>query len=354
MKMRILTILTSAAAMLATMAAHAQYTAADANTLMDAYKANYYYDDGGGAGHFTGAYASGTQLGPGFWAEAEEIEAAEDAAARNATYKPLVTSLLKGFLYNHTSNWTGATSYNDDMMWATIAFLRGYHLTGTQNFLTVAKSNFDLTWTRGYDTVNGGMWWNTSDTNKLSCVENPASIAAYLLYQYTGDVTYQQKSLSLLQYEIANFYNATTGAVWDGMTGNVVTSYNQGTFIRAAGLNGYFTQAELTLNHMMTSMGATTPTSNGYNILPDYGQGNNNSGFNSIAIRWATLFVENQGLQTTYLPWLQANAQAAWDVRDTTQNLSWQDWRDTMPTGQVVGSWDCVSSLAALQVVPAP
>src|SRR5258708_34942504 len=101
MKMRILTILTCAAAMLATMAAHAQYTAADANTLMDAYKANYYYDDGGGAGHFPGAYASRTQLGPGFWAEAEAIEAAEDAAARNATYKPLVTSAPKGVLDSH-------------------------------------------------------------------------------------------------------------------------------------------------------------------------------------------------------------------------------------------------------------
>ncbi len=338
-------------------ASYAQFTSADADTLMNSFQANYFVSKGSGSGYYSAQYAtSANTTGPGFWTEAEEIEATEDAALRNSAYVPLVTSLLNGFLVNHTANWT-SDIYNDDMMWATIAFARGYQITGVQNFKTVAKSNFDLAYARGWDTTNGGLWWNTKNNVKLACVEGPGAVAAYLIYQLYNDTSYQQKSLAIVQYEIANFYNLTgNGAIMDnnmpGTGDYVTTTYNQGIFIRAAELNGYLSQANSVAQYLMT-MGAITPTSNGYHILNKYGDENNNSGFNSIAIRWAADYMLDYNLQSTYLAWLQANASAAWAVRDTSQQLSWQDWHDQTPTGEVLQSWDCISSVDALQVVPA-
>ena len=354
MNARTFLVLSFALLLCSTRVTYAQFTSANADTLMNSFQANFYVSNGSGSGYYSAQYAtSANTTGPGFWEESEEIEATEDAALRNSTYVPLVTSLLNGFLLNHGTTWTSDT-YNDDMMWATIAFARGYQITGVQNFKTVAKANFDLAYARGWDTTNGGLWWNTKNNVKLACVEGPGSVAAYLIYQLYDDTSYQQKSLAIVQYEIANFYNTSNGAIMDNMLGtahNVTTTYNQGIFIRATELNGYLSQASTVAQYLMT-MGNTTPTSNGYHILNNYNDENNNSGFNSIAIRWAADYMRDYNLQGTYLAWLQANASAAWAVTDTSQELSWQDWHEQTPIGEVLQSWDCISSVDALQVVP--
>jgi hypothetical protein len=61
--------------------------------------------------------------------------------------------------------------------------------------------------------------------------------------------------------------------------------------------------------------------------------------------------MKNLSMQSTYLAWLQANAQAAWDDRRTSDNLSWENWHAVTDTS-TLEAWDCVSSVAALQVVP--
>ncbi len=47
-----------------------------------------------------------------------------------------------------------------------------------------------------------------------------------------------------------------------------------------------------------------------------------------------------------YLGWLQANAQAAWNVTRVPNDLSWQDWHDVLPGGTLVGcgAAGCTSS----------
>ena len=87
--------------------------------------------------------------------------------------------------------------------------------------------------------------------------------------------------------------------------------------------------------------------------MPEYGSGgDNNSGLNSIGLRWISRFMKDHRLQSDYLPWLQANADTAWSVRRTSDDLSWDQWLHPTPDG-VLHSWDCINSVVALQVTPA-
>jgi hypothetical protein len=330
------------------------YPSSNADILMDAFNTNYFVDDGNGSGHYSSQYASVSTTPPGFWEQAELIEGAEDAATRNSKYVATVSALLNGFLAKQTTNWI-TDKYNDDLMWGVIAFVRGYQLTGNTSYLADAKSNFDAAWARGYDPVNDGMWWNTSNDSKPIAVQGPTTVAAYLLGDALNDATYKQKSLDILMYIIKYYYVSSNGAVHSYQIGsrspNPIMPHAQALFIRSADLNGYNSYAELTLSYM-TSMGQITPTSNGNKILPNYGINTVNSYNDGIALRWASFYVQEHNLQRQYMGWLQANAAAAWGVRDPSRNLSWDDWYDATPAGQTLLAWDCVSSLVALQVVP--
>ncbi len=91
----------------------------------------------------------------------------------------------------------------------------------------------------------------------------------------------------------------------------------------------------------------------GYVIMPEYGTGGDLSGFSSIGIRWIAKYMVNRGLQSTYLGWWQANANAAFGVRRTSDNLSWCQWFHLTPAGNNLNSFDCLDSVSALQNVPA-
>jgi hypothetical protein len=176
-------------------------------------------------------------------------------------------------------------------------------------------------------------------------------MAAYKLYETLGDASYRTKAIAINDWQRANCFNEANGQVYDSPSNHVPTTYNQGTFINACYNRGSTGGATKACDYLMT-MGSTSPTSNGFRLMPQYGIGGNNSGFNGIAIRWATKFMKDMGYQSRYLGWLQANAQAAWDVRRVSDGLSWCQWHQVLQNGTYVGSWDCSSSVSALQVVP--
>jgi hypothetical protein len=66
-----------------------------------------------------------------------------------------------------------------------------------------------------------------------------------------------------------------------------------------------------------------------------------------------TRFMRDNGLQSTWQAWLQQNANAAWNLRRTSDNLSWCQWLQQTPATNLY-SWDCVSSLEAIEALPMP
>lgn len=305
----------------------------------------------------TGAFIKGDQNGgdPGFWQEVEQIEGIEDANDRTGgAYKSQVAALLNGFIKAHGTDWSD-NIYNDDISWAAIAYTRGYLATGNGTFLTIAKNNFDRMFARAWDPARGTLFWTTKNTSYNSCIECPAGIASYLLSRALHDGSYLSKAQDLFAWEKTHLFNASSGAVSDavdtsGKVGTWASTYNQGTFVGLADFLGDTSDAKLAADYTMNHLGK--PNSSGYMIMPEYGSGGgNNSGLNSIGLRWIAKFMKDRRLQDTYKGWLQANANTAWNVRRTSDDLSWCQWLQPTPGG-VLHSWDCINSVVVLQVTP--
>ncbi len=324
------------------------FTANDANTIFNSY-AKAFYSLNGTNGYFKSDQAGGMA---DFWEQAEEIECVIDAYEwkSNADYKVMTVNLLNGFEASHGTNWS-ANEFNDDCLWACIAFARGYVIAGEPRFRDIARWNFDMVFARAWDTrLGGGLYWKTDNRSKNACVNGPGGIAAYLLSQICKDDNYLTKAGSIFDWERSVLFNPDTGAVSDGIgiNGRVhswASTYNQGTFIGLANFLGKTNDAMLAANYTRSQLARS-------GILPQYGIAGNNSGFNAIFFRWMARFMEDRGLQTTYQSWLQDNANAAWNVRRTTDGLSWCQWQEPTPAVTNLHSWDCIASLEALQVVP--
>jgi len=322
------------------------FTARDANTAFSAYHSAFYSQSG------TNGWFKDTQTGgvAYFWGQAEMIECVIDAYEwrTNATAKSMTTNLLNGFIKNNGSSWTW-NEYNDDILWAVIAFARGGVDTGNTNYCNLAKANFDACYARAWDTkLGGGLYWRDSDkASKNACVNGPGAIAAYLLYQIYGDISYWNKATNIYYWERSVLFNSGSGAIYDNIGTNGVISYwastyNQGTFLGAAHFLGQTNDATLAASFTMMNL-------SGGGILPEYGIAGNNSGFNAIFLRWLVRFMKDRNLQSTYEPWLQLNANAAWNQRRKSDNLSWCQWNHPSPAGTNFYAWDCISSFEILQ-----
>ena len=326
-------------------------TRADADTAVKAYLQAFVRPDG------TRAFIKGDQNrgDPGFWQEAEEIEGIEDANDRSGgAYNTQVAALLNGFSHAHGTDWSW-NIYNDDICWAAIAYTRGYRATGNAAFRTIAKNNFDMMFARAWNPARGTLYWTTKDTSYNSCIECPAGIASVLLSQALRDDSYLSKAQDLFAWEKTHLFDTSTGAVLDavstsGRVGTWSSTYNQGTFVGLANFLGDTASAKLAADYTKDHLGK--PGASGYLIMPEYGAGgDNNSGLNSIGLRWISLFMRDRHLQSDYGGWLQANADTAWAVRRNSDDLSWCQWLQPTPSG-VLHSWDCINSVVALQVTP--
>jgi predicted alpha-1,6-mannanase (GH76 family) len=339
------------------------FTAADADTIMDSYNKAFFELSASG-GYYKETETRGiTTLWTGgittFWRQAEEIEGMLDAYERtwSPEYKSKVEQLLQGFIETNQRDWSQSISNgNDDILWACIAFSRAYLDTGISSFKQMAQNNFDVVYARAWDDkLGGGMWWNTKKITKNACVNGPGAIAAYLLYLSTGDPDYLTKATNIYNWERAHLFDPSNGQVYDLINGEGLvdpwsSTYNQGTFVGAANYLGNVQDATLATDYTMNKMGSAD--SGKYRIMPAYAINDNNSGFNSIGIRWFAKFMKDHNRQGSYLPWLQANANAAWNMRRPGDNLSWCQWEKQTPDNLDLHSWDCMSSAVALQVVP--
>lgn len=79
-------------------------------------------------------------------------------------------------------------------------------------------------------------------------------------------------------------------------------------------------------------------------ILRDEGQGNGGA-FKGIFVRYMKLLVHDCG-RTEFLPWMQANADAAWGNRRRADNIMGNDW--TVPAGSKIQSQTDASAVAVV------
>ncbi|MGC8743514.1 MAG: glycoside hydrolase family 76 protein [Verrucomicrobiia bacterium] len=324
----------------------AGFTAADADAILNAHIKAFYREKDGHAW-----FLESTDGGKvSFWMRAEQMEMILDAYERtkNPRMLSLFTNLFRGFIADHGRTWE-RNEYNDDIMWMVIACARGYLLSGNPEFRDVGKANFDLCYKRAYSTnLGGGLYWRTDNRSKNACVNGPGAIAAFLLGKATGNREYFKISTNLFLWERDTLFEKTTGKVYDNINTNgrhatFSTTYNQGTFVGAANFLGFTNEAFLAASYTMNRM-----CRDGY--FPPAGESGDGGGFNGIAARWIARFMNERGLQSTFEPWLQKNADAAWRSRRHSDNLCWCRWPQPTPEGRRY-SWGCSSAVVILQVV---
>lgn len=332
------------------------WTTSDADTIFNSYN-NAFYNANGGNAYYKNDTTGGRS---GFWTQVNIIEMAEDAYDRTGSTgtRDQITALCNGFVQYNGTNWSGNT-FNDDIMWACIAFSRAYQITGNTSFRDRAKANFDLVWTRAWSTaLGGGLWWTTANGSKNACVNGPGAIAACYIYKMYNDSAYLTKAQQIFDWQRNTIFNQTTGAIADyinasGTIGWGSLSYNQGTFIGAGnflyqytGDRQYYKDAWLAAKYFRNSLCDAA----GRFYINGTGS-NDGAGFGGIGIRWMARFAKDQNAWAYFYPWLKYNGDLAWNVR-RSDNLSWNAWNSATAVGTRY-AWECFPSVTTLQVVPA-
>ena len=334
-------------AMLGTVLTARSFTAADADAIFAAHTKAFYQVTNEQAFYLKST--TGNRRAD-FWTEAEQLEMVLDAYERTTNAQALVmfTNLFRGFLAEHGRSWA-RNDFNDDIMWMVIACTRAHLLTGNPEFREVARANFDLCYERAASTnLGGGLWWKVGVRSKNACVNGPGAIAAFLLGRATGEQNYFTIATNVFLWERATLFDPTTGRVFDniqegGRIGRFALTYNQGTFVGAANFLGYTNEARLAAIFTMKELCRE-------GCLPPGGENGDGGGFNGIGVRWIARYMNDRHEQATFEPWLQKNAEAAWQARRSSDNLSWCRWPEPTPAGRRY-SWGASSAVVIMQVV---
>ena len=339
-------------------------TPALADAAFDAWVEQFYVSSGPSdmvAGSFTSD----------FWKGAEMFEIVLDAYERTGSerHKAMIDECYRGFIYGHGENWE-YNGFNDDIMWITIACARAYNATGNQTYLEQAKRHFDAVFQRAWDTsvFGGGLFWTTDNSNKNSCINGPAMIAACLLGEALGDDSYYDKAIQIYEWQRANLVETETGRVYDawnlregGDPANQedyelnawASTYNQGTWIggctmlyEKTGEQKYFDDAKLAADYTMNEM-----YRNGV-INTEGGSNQDLWGFKGILTRWLGYFIRTCD-QDQYTEWLQLNAKVAWNNRNADNVVQTQWGTKTGDTGWY-NAWHCSGFVSLMQNCPMP
>ena len=313
-------------------------------TYGPSYKA-YYWKDDSHAGRMD------------FWTQQEAIETLIDAYNINPSTDFLnkIQYLYNGVRDGYGTLWSN-NIYNDDVVWGSLMCIRAYHLTNDGGQLDMAKNNFNMMWNRAWDTsaLGGGLWWNTNNNTKNTCVNAPAVICAMLLYQATGDSSYKTKAKQIMDWMIARLYDANTGEVKGAIIPNgTITegalSYTQGTFIGACDLlrSEYPSVDYLGIGKKAMDYAMASLCNSAGGILKDEDGNADTQGMKSIFARWACQFVQHTGTAGTYGAWLDLNAGQAWSIRNSS-GLMWNIWGTRTSDTQVINAFQATCGVSMM------
>ncbi|MEE4545563.1 RICIN domain-containing protein [Streptomyces sp. V4-01] len=275
-----------------------------------------------------------------FWRQALDIQAVEDVYTSNPTTdtRNLVGALLDTFLQQNQGggglydwNWN---DYNDDLLWAGLAFARGYRITGNQTYLNQAKYAFDRVYNRGWDSaLGGGVWWSVDKNEKSALSNSPAVILGCLIYESNGGSAYLTKARAIYDWTWNTLLDRSTGAVHEKIqaNGNLdsgETVYSAGAFVSAAqaiyrnqGGGSLFDDAKRTVDWVIRDR-----TTNG--IMTN---GQREGTWQSEFARGMGEFVSQNNQWGPYYDFMKRNADAAWNARRTDLNLTWNRWDAQTP-----------------------
>ena len=314
-----------------------------------------------------------------FWNQALIILMVEDRyyCRQDETLKSLITDLLNAFLEheknsktNDTMDWTW-NDFQDDLLWAGLAFIRGYQITGNERFLEQAKWDWEFLYNRGYDTaLGGGIWWSVEKSNKSGLSNNPAVSMACYLYESTKEEKYLEQAKDIYNW-IYTTLREPNGAIdenisKDGVKTHSYNVYNVGAFIEAANALYRITKNENYARHARESIQFVMRDKVDENGIMS--KWHRDGTWQSEFARGMGLFVKDNNLwdeqvdytsdkkAITYYEWMRKNADAAWETRERVNNITFNEWAKPTPLTPEPGkTWTALEMVGAVimtQVTP--
>lgn len=314
-----------------------------------------------------------------FWNQALIILMVEDRyeCRKDESLKPLLTNLLDAFRQheknpqtNDIMDWTW-NDFQDDLLWAGLAFIRGYQITGNERFLEQAKWDWEFLYNRGYDTaLGGGLWWSIDKADKSGLSNNPAISMACYLYEATGNQTYLDQAKDIYNW-VYTTLREPNGAVdekisKDGVRPRSYNVYNVGAFIEAANALYRITKNEIYAQHAKESIQFVMRDKVDENGIMS--KWHRDGTWQSEFARGMGLFVKDNNLwdyqadytserkPITYYEWMRKNAIAAWETRERVNNITFNEWAKQTPlipeTGKTWTAMEMVSAVVMTQVTP--
>ncbi|MFC8225737.1 glycoside hydrolase family 76 protein [Streptomyces sp. NPDC057287] len=275
-----------------------------------------------------------------FWRQALDIQAVQDvhdSAPRTET-RDLISRLLDTFLQQNRGSgglydWDW-NDYNDDLLWAGLAFARGHRITGNQTYLNQARYAFDRVYGRGWDgALGGGVWWSVEKREKSALSNSPAVVLGCLIYESNGDRWYLDRARAIFDWVWQRLLDRSTGGVHenmlaDGSVSDGQTVYSAGVFVGAAqalyrnqGQSTLFDDARRTVDWVIRDRTVGGIMTNGQR------EGTWQSEF----ARGMGEFVRENNLWGQYYDFMKRNADAAWNARRTDLDLTWNRWDAQTP-----------------------
>jgi hypothetical protein len=137
----------------------------------------------------------------------------------------------------------------------------------------------------------------------------------------------------------------------NGVVDTSANLYNQGTFLDCANLLYKITGQPVYYNDALQDVEFTRN-----NLTVNGIFSNSATWINTWAAEFARAmghFVGENNLWSLYYPWMQANANAAWNCRRPDYNVSWNEWTTPTPTNaDLICNW-AVNAVAMTQATPA-
>ena len=311
-----------------------------------------------------------------------------DLALLNTTLNSLLTSPTWDSA-NHGYLVTTSDGWNDDIGWNIQAYVRGYQFTGNSNYLNEATTEWNFVMNNrggaggGYDPAKGGIWENNTKFSMCTLSNSNFVYTGVALYQITQNPSYLPGAENVYAWERKYLVNTTGKTVtysgpnskYDGQTeapgqvndcvlsdltpqGYADWIYDAGGFLFAAdelyrvtGNQSYLNDAVMVINHIV---GEYNPTAN-----PPHPLGSSCEGSNCISDYWFTkglseyLTLTNGWWTAPNANWLLANAQAAWNSRNS-DNLTWNHWGTATTEALPYNATDMVSAAAVWSQLPTP
>ena len=296
--------------------------------------------------HYKKAADGGHILGKGgWWGDAEMFEVILDAfeTTGDKKYQTYFRELYNNFLIRNNSDWT-YDEFNDDITWMVLACIRAYKYFGDEEYLKVARFNFDNMYQRAAKQPHGTLIWKQSQPNPLStnsCINGPAIVAACYLGEMTGEKEYYDKALSIYAGQRQLLFDAKTGQVYDSRAWNAdgsianegfnswASTYNQGTMLGAAtmlykytGEKKYKQDADAVYRYTCNKL------TNDKKIISVCQTINGDlCGFKGILMRYVRRYAEDLDRKLA-LQWIAKNAWHAYQnrMKNRTHRVTWSAW----------------------------